>query len=68
MIKKEKFNIIILLLLVGVILLSLFYGAVKVPLKDIIKILLNKICGMDFEISKRNFTSIVFYVRFPRVM
>ncbi|WP_410209015.1 FecCD family ABC transporter permease [Fusobacterium sp.] len=68
MIKKEKFNIFIFLMLIGIILLSLFYGAVKVPLEDIIKILFNKLLGMNFEISKKNFTSIVFYVRFPRVM
>lgn len=68
MLKKEKTNLIILILLLAVIFLSLFYGAVKVPFKDIIKILINKIFHTDFEITKRNYTSIVFYVRFPRVM
>lgn len=68
MFKKGKFNIIISLMLIGIILISLFYGAVKVPLPDILKIIVNKIFRTDFEISRKNFTSIVFYVRFPRVM
>ena len=68
--KKEKidFNIFMLLLLIAIILFSLFYGAVKVPIPEVVKILLNKIGGTDFQIAKTSYIPIVFYVRFPRVM
>lgn len=68
--KKSKinFNILMLLLLVAVIIFSLFYGAVRVPIPEVIKILLNKTGLTNFEIMKKSFVSIVYYVRFPRVM
>lgn len=65
---KLNFNIMITFFLIVVIIFSLFYGAVKVPIPEVIKILLNKTGITDFEIMKKSFISIVYYVRFPRIM
>lgn len=66
--RRINFNILMIFLLITIIIFSLFYGAVKVPISEIIKILLNKIGFTDFEIIKKSYISIVYYVRFPRVM
>ena len=62
------FNLVLLFLLFITIIFSLFYGSVKVPIEDVIKILLNKVGNFDFPIEKKSFTSIVFYVRLPRIL
>ncbi|RGJ24454.1 FecCD family ABC transporter permease [Fusobacterium varium] len=66
--RKLNFNILIIFLLVIVIIFSLFYGAVRVPIPEVIKILLNKTGITNFDIMKKSFISIVYYVRFPRIM
>ncbi|MEH1739625.1 iron ABC transporter permease [Fusobacterium varium] len=66
--RKLNFNILIIFLLVIVIIFSLFYGAVRVPILEVIKILLNKIGITNYEITRKSFISIVYYVRFPRIM
>ena len=48
--RKLNFNILIIFLLVIVIIFSLFYGAVRVPILEVIKILLNKIGITNYEI------------------
>lgn len=65
---KLNFNITITFFLIIVIIFSLFYGAVKVPIPEVIKILLNKTGITNFDIMKKSFISIVYYVRFPRIM
>lgn len=65
---KLNFNIMITFFLIIVIIFSLFYGAVKVPIPEVIKILLNKTGITNFDIMKKSFISIVYYVRFPRIM
>ena len=65
---KLNFNILIIFLLIIVIIFSLFYGAVKVPIPEVIKILLNKTGITNFDIMKKSFIPIVYYVRFPRIM
>lgn len=68
--KKNNINIIFLLssLLFITIIFSLFFGSVKVPIKEIVKIFFNKIFFTNYEISKKSYISIIFYVRFPRIM
>ena len=66
--RKLNFNILIIFLLIIVIIFSLFYGAVKVPIPEVIKILLNKTGITNFDIMKKSFIPIVYYVRFPRIM
>lgn len=66
--RKLNFNILIIFLLIIVIIFSLFYGAVRVPILEVIKILLNKIGITNYEITRKSFISIVYYVRFPRIM
>lgn len=66
--RKLNFNILIIFLLVIVIIFSLFYGAVRVPILEVIKILLNKIGITNYEITRKSFISIVYYARFPRIM
>lgn len=66
--RENRFNLILLILLIVTVFFSLFYGSVKVPIDEVIKILLNKFGGFDFPIEKKSFTSIVFYVRLPRVL
>ncbi|MGY0394790.1 iron ABC transporter permease [Fusobacterium sp. SYSU M8D902] len=68
MIIEKKFNWILLLILIVTIFFSLFYGSVKVPIGEIIKVLFNQLGGFDFPVEKKSFTSIVFYVRLPRVL
>lgn len=67
--KKERinFNLVIFLLLLVTITFSLFYGAVKVPILEIFKIILNKTGLSDFGIAKKGFIPIIFYVRLPRI-
>ena len=65
---KLNFNIMITFFLIIVIIFSLFYGAVKVPIPEVIKILLNKTGITNFDIMKKSFIPIVYYVRFPRIM
>lgn len=65
---RAKINIVMLTLLIIVIFISLFYGAVKVPLIDVIKILSNKTTLTNFEVTKQSYIPIVFYVRFPRIL
>ena len=38
------------------------------PILEVIKILLNKIGITNYEIARKSFISIVYYVRFPRIM
>lgn len=67
--RKSKSYLWILLFLLGAtVLLSLFYGAVTVPMGEILKILSNKILFTNFSIAKKSYIPIVFFVRFPRVM
>src|SRR3712207_8834626 len=66
--KRKNYMLVLFILLGLTIFLSLLYGAVKVPIKDIVKILSNKLFFTEFIISKKSFIPIVFYVRFPRVM
>lgn len=65
---KLNFNVMITFFLIIVIIFSLFYGAVKVPIPEVIKILLNKTGITNFDIMKKSFIPIVYYVRFPRIM
>lgn len=65
---RINFNLFLFILLVGIIIFSLFYGAVRVPISDILKILLNQTRLFKFEISKQSYIPIVFFVRFPRIM
>ena len=65
---KLNFNIMITFFLIIVIIFSLFYGAVKVPIPEVIKILLNKTGITNFDIMKKSFIPIVYYVRLPRIM
>lgn len=65
---KININFIVIFLLLGTVLLSLFYGAVKVPIAEVLKILSNK-CGLShFEIAKKSYMPIIYYVRLPRIM
>lgn len=66
--KKTKLTLIFTIMLLIIIIFSLFYGSVKVPVDEVIKIIANKILGTDFKITKKSFISIVYYVRFPRVL
>lgn len=50
---KLNFNIMITFFLIIVIIFSLFYGAVKVPIPEVIKILLNKTGITNFDIMKK---------------
>lgn len=65
---RINFNLFLFFLLIGIIIFSLFYGAVRVPVSDVIKIILNKTGLFKFEISKQSYIPIVFFVRFPRIM
>lgn len=65
---RINFNLFLFFLLIGIIIFSLFYGAVKVPVSDVIKIIINKTGLFNFEISKQSYIPIVFFVRFPRIM
>ncbi|ERT43760.1 FecCD family ABC transporter permease [Fusobacterium nucleatum] len=65
---RINFNLFLFFLLIGIIIFSLFYGAVRVPISDVIKIILNKTGLFNFEISKQSYIPIVFFVRFPRIM
>lgn len=65
---RINFNLFLFFLLIGIIIFSLFYGAVRVPVSDVIKIILNKTELFNFEISKQSYIPIVFFVRFPRIM
>ncbi|WP_051080449.1 FecCD family ABC transporter permease [Fusobacterium russii] len=56
------------ILLVFIIIFSLFYGTVKVPILEIFKIILNKLGLTNFEIIKKSFIPIILYVRLPRIM
>lgn len=64
----KNFNLFLIFGLIFMILISLFYGAIEVPFDDIFKILANKIFNADYILSKKSYESIVFYVRFPRVL
>ena len=65
---RINFNLFLFFLLIGIIIFSLFYGAVRVPISDVIKILLNKTGLFNLEITKKSYVPIVFFVRFPRIM
>ncbi|WP_338952213.1 iron ABC transporter permease [Fusobacterium nucleatum] len=65
---RINFNLFLFFLLIGIIIFSLFYGAVRVPVSDVIKIILNKTGLFNYEISKQSYIPIVFFVRFPRIM
>ena len=65
---RINFNLFLFFLLIGIIIFSLFYGAVRVPVSDVIKIILNKTGLFNFEISKQSYIPIVFFVRFSRIM
>ncbi len=65
---RINFNLFLFFLLIGIIIFSLFYGAVRVPISDVIKILLNKTGLFNLEITKKSYIPIVFFVRFPRIM
>ena len=65
---RINFNLFLFFLLIGIIIFSLFYGAVRIPIFDVIKIILNKTGLFNFEISKQSYIPIVFFVRFPRIM
>lgn len=65
---KINFNILMTILLVFIIIFSLFYGTVKVPILEIFKIISNKLGLSNFEIVKKSFISIILYVRLPRIM
>ena len=65
---RINFNLFLFFLLIGIIIFSLFYGAVRVPISDVVKILLNKTGLFNLEITKKSYVPIVFFVRFPRIM
>lgn len=65
--KRKNLIFLFLILLILVIFFSLFYGSVKVPVIEILKIILNKFLGFDFEIEKQSYISIIYNVRLPRV-
>ena len=50
---RINFNLFLFFLLIGIIIFSLFYGAVRVPISDVIKILLNKYLEIKTQISKK---------------
>ena len=66
--KKTKLIFLFFVFLILIILFSLFYGSVKVPIDEIIKILLNKFLGLIFEIEKQSYIPIIYNVRLPRVL
>ena len=66
--KKTKLIFLFFVFLILIILFSLFYGSVKVPIDEIIKILLNKFLGLNFEIEKQSYIPIIYNVRLPRVL
>lgn len=66
--KKKNIIFLFFILLILIILFSLFYGSVKVPIKEIIKIILNKFLGLNFEIEKQSYIPIIYNVRLPRVL
>lgn len=61
-------NVVLLFFLITIGLISIFYGSVKVPILEIIKVLLNKTGLVHLELGRKTYESIVFYVRFPRVL
>ncbi|MBQ3436906.1 MAG: iron ABC transporter permease [Fusobacterium sp.] len=65
---KINFNCFLFLFLMLIIFFSLFYGAVKVPIFDILKIFLNKTKLFNLEISNYKYIPIILYVRLPRIM
>lgn len=65
---KINFNILMIILLVFIVIFSLFYGTVKVPILEIFKIILNKLGFTNFEIIKKSFIPIILYVRLPRII
>lgn len=66
--KKTKLIFLFFVFLILIILFSLFYGSVKVSIDEIIKILLNKFLGLNFEIEKQSYIPIIYNVRLPRVL
>lgn len=64
---SRKVNFLIVIFLIITILISLFYGTVKVPIEDILKILSNKLYLSHFNVSKMYY-SIIYYVRLPRIL
>lgn len=67
-IKNRTFIILFIILFLMSVILATAIGAVKVPYITTVKIILNEIGLTDFYISNKSFTSIIFYVRFPRVL
>ena len=57
---RINFNLFLFILLIGIIIFSLFYGAVRVPVSDVIKIILNKTGLFNYEISKQSYIPIDF--------
>lgn len=66
--KKKNLIFLFFILLVLIVLFSLFYGSVKVPIIEIIKIILNKFFDLNFEIEKQSYIPIIYNVRLPRVL
>lgn len=65
---QKKFDCFLFLILILIIIFSLFYGAVKVPVLDILKIFLNKTALFNLEISNQKYIPIILYVRLPRII
>lgn len=66
--KNKNLNFLLFILLILTILFSLFYGSVKVPIEEILKILSNKFLNSNFEIAKQSYVAIIYNVRLPRVL
>jgi iron complex transport system permease protein len=71
--RRQKQLILVLLLLSGTLIVSLFlasaFGAVTIPLPDILKMILNKIAIFNFPATWRSGDeTIIFLVRLPRVI
>lgn len=66
--KGRYLSFLFIMILILTILLSLFYGSVKVPFEDILKIIINKVFNTDFVVGKQNYIPIIYNVRLPRVL
>lgn len=64
--KKQSFLTLIIILIVGIVIAT-GIGAVNVPILETTKILLKNIGIYDFDV-RADLESIIFYVRFPRVI
>lgn len=67
-VKNSTIIISFLFILTLCMVIATAIGAVRVPFLDTIKIILNNFGLTHFKITNKRFDSIIFYVRFPRVI